>query len=273
MKKTFSTRPLTTLARSLAEIIGAEAPALSDERNVPEINNLVAEKTANGKVDRILIYNPDALGEWFYEKYTPYYAPVEKYCSLTVPFLTANPPKTPVCFGTMFTGAAPSVHGINRYEKKLITIDSLFDSWARSGLKVALCSVENQSIPLIFAGRNIDYYLYKNDELVVKKALELIKEDRYDVIEVYNQNYDTIMHVTHPRSALALRAARTHMSSFDRLATAVEENWGAHDTFIAFSPDHGTHRTLGGFGHGDHGKFIPEDMNILHFYGVISKKK
>ena len=60
----FNTRPLTRLARSWANVIGAEAPLQSDTENVPEIEELVKEKTASGKVDRMLIYNPDAIGEW-----------------------------------------------------------------------------------------------------------------------------------------------------------------------------------------------------------------
>ena len=68
-KMEFNKRPLTRLARSLANIIGAEAPRQSDKENVPEIEVLVKAKTKTGKVDRLLIYNPDALGEWYYEKY------------------------------------------------------------------------------------------------------------------------------------------------------------------------------------------------------------
>ena len=73
-KMEFNKRSLTTLARSLANVIGAEAPIQSDVENVPEIEEMVKAKTANGKVDRMLIYNPDAIGEWYYEKYKDTFA-------------------------------------------------------------------------------------------------------------------------------------------------------------------------------------------------------
>ncbi len=272
-KMEFNKRSLTTLARSLANVIGAEAPMQSDVENVPEIEEMVKAKTANGKVDRMLIYNPDAIGEWYYEKYKDTFANVEKHTDIKVKYITANPPKTPVCFGTMFTGASPEVHGIQKYEKPVITIDTLFDSWSRSGLKVAMVAVANQSIPKIFAGRDIDYYLMPYDKQVVEKALELIKEDKYDVIEVYNQEYDDVMHMTHPESIPAKRASRHYVESFDKLMNAVDEYWQEHDTFVAFSTDHGTHRMFFGLGLGMHGSDIPKDRNIVHFYGIKPKTK
>ena len=42
----------------------------------------------------------------------------------------------------------------------------------------------------IFLGRDIDYYLLPDDAAVTEKGLELVKEDRYDLIVVYNQEYD-----------------------------------------------------------------------------------
>ena len=229
----------------------------------------MVEKKAKGKIDRMLIYNPDAIGEWFYEKYKPLFKSVEDNTDIKVPYLTAFPPKTPVCFATMFSGATPEVHGIMKYEKPVLKIDTLFDSWTRSNLKVAMVAVANQSIPKIFAERNIDYFLLKNDKAVIEKALELIKEDDYDIIEVYNQEYDDSMHRTHPQSKKSMRAARNYVESFDKMIVQIKENWKNHNTFTAFSTDHGTHRTF--FGLGMHGKNIPYDMNIVHFYGIIPK--
>lgn len=261
---------LTALARTLSNIIGAEAPMLSDTNTVAPIERLVSDKTATGKVDRMLIYNPDAIGEWIYLKYKHLFGAVIDNTDITVKYTTAFPPKTPVCFATMFTGANPDVHGIVRYTKPVLVVDTLFDSLRRSNLKVAMVAVANQSIPRIFAERDIDYYLLPYDNEVIDKALELIAEDRYDVIEVYNQEYDDAMHRSHPESAKALRAIEHYAHSFKRLCSATETHWKAHDTFIAFATDHGTHRAF--FGLGMHGKNIPKDMEIVHFYGVQSKK-
>lgn len=54
------------------------------------------------------------------------------------------------------------------------------------------------------------------------------------------------------------------------LAEAVKKHWSEHNTFMTFAPDHGTHREW--YGLGQHGKNIPEDMNLTHLYGVNVKK-
>ena len=269
MKNVFNDFSLTNLAGTLCEIIGARRPKESTGE-VPAIRELV-EKKAGGKVDRMLLYNPDAVGEWVYEKYYDLFPNVRKYTDISVDFLTAFPPKTPVCFATMYTGAPPAVHGIQRYEKPVLKVDTLFDALPDSGKKVAMVAVANQSIPRIFAQRNIDYYLMKYDDEVVEKALELIPQDKYDVIEVYNQEYDDKMHRSWPTSRIAVEALRHYNESFGKLMASVSENWKNHDTFVAFSTDHGVHKPL--FGLGAHGKNIPKDMNIRHFFGVIPRSE
>lgn len=265
----FNDRPLTDLVGSLCDAIGARRPE-NATGSVPEIKDLV-DKKGGGRVDRMLLYNPDAVGQWIYEKYYDLFPNVRKYTDISVDFLTAFPPKTPVCFATMYTGAQPAVHGITRYEKPVLRVDTLFDALPDSGKKVAMVAVANQSIPRIFAERNIDYYLMKYDQEVIEKALELIKEDKYDVIEVYNQEYDDKMHRSWPTSRIAVNALVHYNASFGRLMEAVERNWTGHDTFVAFSTDHGVHKPL--FGLGAHGKNIPKDMNIRHFFGVLPKEK
>ncbi len=272
MEKKFNSIPLTRFAATIAEVSGTEKPAQADSAKVPEILSLVKEKTGNNTVDKLLVYNPDAIGMEFYFRYKDkIFGGLDELTDLSVDFLTAVPPKTPVCFATMFTGADPSVHGINRYEKPVLTVDTLFDAWARAGKKVALVSKGGQSIPRIFANRNIDYFITNSDEESVNKGIELIASDKYDVIEVYNQEYDDMLHVTYPRSYFCKRAAKHYVSSYKKLNEAVEKYWGNYSSLVTFSPDHGAHR-IGGFLIGTHGKVIPSDMNIRHFFKVYGGK-
>lgn len=262
----FNSIPLTGFAESVAQITGVEAPEFA-KTNVPEINALVREKTGKDTVDRAVIYNPDAIGQWFADKHTDIMEPVTAIAQLRVPYLTSFPPKTPVCFGTMFTGATPEEHGIRSYDKHLLTTDSLFDRWSAAHKKVALVSVAGQSIPILFAERKIDYFLTSSDRTATEKALELIASKEYDIIELYNMEYDSVMHATYPESRLALNAARHHAATFAELYKAVKENYKGYDTFMAFSPDHGVHREW--YGLGNHGKNITKDMNIYHYYLVV----
>ena len=264
----FNDFSILNLAKTLADITGVEPPQHA-KGGVDAITSLVKQKTGKNTVDKMLIYNPDAVGQWVYEKYFDLFPAVRENTDIAVDYLTVYPPKTPVCFASMFSGASPDIHGITKYEKPVLTIDTLFDAWARGGKKVALVSVAGQSMPKIFAGRNIDYFLMPYDNGVIKKALELIEGDKYGIIEVYNQEYDDKMHLTHPESKLALKALKNYNNSFNALCQGVKKYWASYDTFIAFAPDHGVHKSPVGLG--THGKNIPKDMNIRHFYGVCSK--
>ena len=46
----------------------------------------------------------------------------------------------------------------------------------------------------IFLERNMDYFIYDTVAEVNAKAAEIIMEDKYDFVAVYNKNYDFVMH-------------------------------------------------------------------------------
>ena len=113
---------LTHYAATVSKIMGMEAPALADaplDWAVGAMKDLCKEG-----YDRLFIHNPDAVGMWLWRKYPDAFAPVLKNTQLTVPFKSVMPSVTPVCFGTMYTGAEPAVHGIQKYEKPVIKIDT-----------------------------------------------------------------------------------------------------------------------------------------------------
>ena len=147
----------------------------------------------------------------------------------------------------------PAVHGIQSYTKPQITIDSLFDALHRAGKKVALVTVENSSMDLIFRGREIDYYPMPYDGEATKKGLEFIKEDRYDVVVVYNQEYDDMIHDTVPESPQAMAAVDHHIEAFTRLTAAVREHWADSISLVVWATDHGNH--IDWDGHGNHGEY------------------
>ena len=264
--------PLTRIASTLATLSGTEKPISADENRLEELISLVQNKTGKPTVEKLLIYNPDAIGQEFFTRYEDkIFAPLKELTDVQIKLRTAVPPKTPVCFATMFTGASPEVHGIQHYEKPVVKIDTLFDAWARAGKKVALISKANQSIPRIFAERNIDYFITNGDEESVNKAVELIASDEYDVIEVYNQEYDDMLHATHPNSFFCKRAAKRYVKSYEKLNDAVKKHWKNHSALVSFSPDHGAHRAYKIL-LGTHGKEIPSDMNIIHFFKIYGGK-
>ena len=179
------------------------------------------------------------------------------------------PSVTPVCFASMYTGAMPDVHGIQAYVKPVLTTDTLFDAAIRAGLKPAIVSTAGDSISKIFLERPMDYFIYDTVDEVNAKAEALIAEDAYDILVIYDGNYDSTMHRYAPESEEALAALRANAAQFDKFCALTRQHWAAHDTLIAFAPDHGCHPIDGGLG--SHGLDMPEDMLITHFYGAQPK--
>jgi len=260
---------LTGLCATLADALGVERPAQA-QPPIAQLASLVARSTESGHVDRIFMYNPDAVAMWLYQKYTTMFDDVVKHTQLMLPMQTVMPSVTPVCFGTMYTGAYPEVHGIRKYEKPVIRIDTLFDAVIRAGKRCAIVCDTQCSMGKIFLEREMDYFHYETMEEIAEKAVELIEKDCYDLLCVYQGNYDTLMHRNGPEAEISLQQLKENVANFDRFATLIQEKWAQHDTLIGFAMDHGCHEIDGNLG--SHGLDMPEDLNIMHFYGVQPRK-
>lgn len=262
MQDVFCPLKLTGVAASLCDALGLEKPEKAD------VQIDILKKLVEGKnIDRVFMYNPDAVALWLFEKYTDIFTPVMLNSDITLPLQTVMPSVTPVCFATMYTGAEPEVHGIQSYTKPVIKTDTVFDVLIRNGKKPCIVSTGNDSMSKIFLEREMDYFIVETPDEANEKALELIKEDKYDLICVYNANYDSRMHRVGPEGDEAIDALRHNVKAYETFANAIMENWKNHKTLLGFAPDHGCHEIDGGAG--SHGLMMPEDMNIIHFYKVI----
>ena len=262
-------KSLDTLCAALSYAMGITPPecaAAPDER----LCQFVDEKFGGEKADRILMYNPDAIAQWIFEKYPEFFDVAVKRTELQLPYKTVMPSVTPVCFGTMYTGAQPSVHGIQKYEKPVIKIETIFDALIKAGKKVAIVAVPKCSIANIFLERELDYFIYPSYEQVNAKACELILEDKHDFIVVYNGNYDASMHKNGPEGILPFGELRANTRTFAMFHDMVKEHWKKHNTLIGFAMDHGCHEIDGGCG--SHGLDMEEDLNIVHLYKALPKE-
>ena len=210
------------------------------------------------------MYNPDAIGQWVYQKYPQLLKTTIKRTELEVPLCTVMPSVTPVCFGTMYTGVQPAVHGIQKYEKPALTIETIFDALIKAGKKPVIVANPNCSIGRIVLNRNTDYFLYDTTEEINAKAAELIMKDEYDFIVVYNGNYDARMHKYGPESVEALAELLANDEAFGMFSVLIERFWRKHNTLMGFAMDHGCHEIDGNCG--SHGLDMEEDLNILHLY-------
>lgn len=259
-----SAMSITGIAASVAHCMGVSPPAAAESPLKPVLEK--AERVfGNLKAERALIYNPDAVVLWLYPKYTELFSEVMLRTQLALPLRSVMPTVTPVCFASMYTGAMPEVHGIRTYVKPVLKTDTLFDALLRAGKKPAIVSTEGDSISKIFLEREMDYYILKTPEECNRKAIELMQEDRYDLITVYNGDYDAQMHRTGPESREALDTLKENAEAFASLSDAAEKYWSGRRYLTVFAPDHGCHEIDGGLG--SHGLEMEEDMNVIHFFG------
>ena len=261
---------LDRLCAALAYAMGVEPPKHAAPA-LPALTDYIDSALDGRKADRVFMYNPDAIAEWIYEKYAPLFAEADARTELRVPFRTVMPSVTPVCFGTMYTGAQPSVHGIQKYEKPVITIDTLFDALLRAGKRVALVTYGKSSLSMIFLERELDYFHYESMMEVNAKAAELILRDEHDFIVVYNGNYDSKMHKFAPESLEALSELRCNVETFATFSEMIKTHWTGHDTLVGFAMDHGCHEIDGQSG--SHGLDMPEDLNIVHLYQAYPRRE
>lgn len=262
-------RSLDTICAALCYAMGIEAPACAASAS-PELCAYVDEKLAGQKADRILMYNPDAVAQWVQEKYPQLMKEVPARTEIALPLTSVMPSVTPVCFGTMYTGAQPEVHGIRKYEKPVIRIDSIFDALIRNGKRCAIVADTNCSMGKIYLEREMDYFLYETIDEINAKAAELIMADEYDFIAVYNGNYDSLMHKFGSESIEALGELRANSHAFAELSVLVDRYWSKHNTLVGFAMDHGCHEIDGGCG--SHGLDMDEDLHIMHHFMAYPSK-
>ncbi len=255
----FNDISIDRVASSILSLLGVER----DSNMAPPIEDIVAI----GSCDRVFMYNPDAIAEWIYEAYREDFSPILKDATLNLEMLSMVPPKTPVCFASMYSGLLPDKHGIQSYTKPVLQCTTVFDVLAKMKKKCAIVSTEGDSISMIFLNRDIDYFIYKTKEECNDKAIELIKDDKYDLIVLYNGDYDWAMHRFSPEGKRTLRALRENIATYERIKKEIKKEWKGHKTALAFAPDHGCHKCYGFLG--THGMMISKDMNSRHFWTVL----
>ena len=256
---------ICSITPTVCNLLGIEPPAASEAKALAEVTG-AGLSPGSGAVTRCLIFSPDAVGTVLVRKYASLFPPVRRHAPIEVGLRSVMPPKTPVCYASMFTGARPALHGITKYVKRAPACETLFDILAREGRAAAIVAVKDSSMDMIFRGAGVDQFTESYDEAVLHRTMELIEADRHHLIVAYQQQYDDTLHRDHPESPAAMDALRRHVESFISLAAAAEAAWSKHRYLVTFSPDHGAHYDPAA-GTGTHGDDIPEDMEVTHFFG------
>ena len=259
------------LAPTVCALFGAPEPA--DNGGVPLAPVIERAKELFGaadKLEKLLIYCPDAVGEVHYGKHPELLSRVEKLADLKMLSSAIFPSVTPGCFCTIFSGSSPEVHGFKKWEQRIVTVETIFDILPAAGKSVAIVA-KDSSMARIFRDRKIDYYTVRSDEIAKRITSRLIAEDEYDVIVSYVWSFDHFGHHNGPDSPEALGALEFIVETFEEYVALTEKHWRQYDRAVIFAPDHGNHRVDEKTG--SHGKDIPEDMLVNHFYRLAGKSE
>ncbi|MBQ7639082.1 MAG: hypothetical protein IJS90_09305 [Clostridia bacterium] len=260
---------IDSVCAALCFAMGVEPPEFAAKAN-KTLSDYIEKSFGGGKCDRLFMYNPDAIASWIYEKYPFLMREAIALTTLRLPLRTVMPSVTPVCFGTLYTGAEPETHGIRRYEKPVIKIDSIFDAFIRAGKRCAIVADDGCSLSRIFLERDMDYFFYDTEPEINAKAAELIIKDEHDFIVVYNGNYDSLMHKFSPEGTEALCELRANSEAYAMFDALIRTHWQGHNTLSGFAMDHGCHEIDGGCG--SHGLDMAEDLNIVHLYEAHKRR-
>ena len=268
----FNPVSLDTVCGALCYAMGIEPPEHAATPNEAMVK-YIDEKLGGKKLDRIFMFNPDAVAQWISEKYPQLMDGVLNHTELAVPLFSPFRPVTPVCFATMYTGAQPDVHGIAEYKKPILTVDTIFDAMIRAGKRCAIIAAATCSIGSIFLNRDVDYYFAGEAAEANAVAARLIMEDQHDFIVCYNGDYDYWQHRDGPEGLVPLATLKTNAQAFYTHQLLIKECWKNHNTLMGFAMDHGCHEINDPAKpqyKGTHYDDIPEDRNICHYYRIIS---
>ena len=146
-------------ALSLLDLSAGEKMA----QPIDEVLSAAKKEFGDSKCDRVVMYNPDAIAFWIYERFHKrYFSKLDNNTDLRLPMLSVFPPVTPVWFASMYSGLQPEEHGIQSYVKPVLKCETIFDKLLVAGKKAAIVSTEGDSISIIFLERQMDYFIYKS---------------------------------------------------------------------------------------------------------------
>lgn len=254
------------LTPTICALHGVDVPEVCGAAEIAEVVDQAQHLTEGepGMIRRTLIFCPDAVGEIQRRKYPDLLEQVERLAGMR--FLSAGvvPSVTPACYATIFSGASPQIHGIQKYDRPILAIPTIFDAFAEAGKSVAIVAVNNCSIDSIFRKRKVDYYSTRSDAIAHRITRRLIAEDEYDVIVSYYTSYDHISHKQGGYSPEAAEALAVAVEYFKTLVADTDMHWKEYPRCVTWTPDHGNH--VVDEHASSHGQNIPEDMLVNHYY-------
>ena len=260
-------RCVTSFTPTVCTLAGARIPAQCQDTPLEAVIAEAEKQLGPGeKVEKMLIFAPDACGIHLWDRFPEKMPEVESLAPLRVPIKVVMPSVTPVCFGSMYSGATPEIHGIREYAKPVLTVETIFNTFPEANLKTGIASVNGCSIDSIFRKRKITYISTTSDEESHQFTKQLMQDPAYSIVLSYVTNYDHFAHATGPFGDEALKWFFTCIDYFRECSEWLDTYWGNYNRLLVWCPDHGQHENSPG--HGTHGSDMPEDLYVYHFYSI-----
>ena len=178
---------IASLTPTVCGLFGVEPPVLAEEPMLPSIRATLRATLGERLIERCLVYCPDAVGDHVWSRFPEHAGTVSLHCPQRARVSSVIPPKTPICFASVFTGASPTRHGIRKPERPVLMCDTLFDALIRAGKRIAIVAVQNSSIDLMYRRRSLDYFSEAYDAEVTARVEGLLDRDAHDLVVVYHQ--------------------------------------------------------------------------------------
>ena len=263
---------ITSLTPTVCDLCNVRRPAQCGAEPIKAVIDAAEKELNGGKIEKMLVFAPDAVGIQLWEKFPEEQEKVESLAPIRVPIKSVMPSVTPVNFGSMYSGALPEVHGIREYAKPVLTCETLFNVFPEAGWKTTICAVNGCSIDTIFRRRPVTYISTLSDADALSFTEDILNNYSYDFILCYATDYDSVMHHTQPFAPEAISAFKTDVQSFQKLVALTDKVWKGFNRLVVWSPDHGSHLNPD-TNHGTHGADIPEDTLVYHFYRIKAAEK
>ena len=253
-------------APTLCDLFGVARPKGCEVDSLEPVMTLAAERLNRRPVQKGIIFCPDAIGDRQFKERQDDFALLLAETDYLMTGSNVLPSVTPVNFATIFSGLSPAAHGIKKYERPVLKVETIFDTFSDAGKKIALVAENDCSIDKIFRGRKIDYFSRTTNESSFQLAKQLVRQGDYDLIVCYDGGYDSTMHKAGIWADQSIAAMRDSIRRYLELAALCDECWAEYDRVAAFVPDHGSHDLP--TGHGSHGSDSDDDTIVNHAWRI-----
>lgn len=263
----YHTTPIAAMANTLAAIL-----EVKDIVGMDELTEVV-RYAYEGEAQHVVLFCPSAVGTSVLAHYDEVADKIKRIAPLRQDFVAPYPADSATSYASMFVGVTVDDKNKQAFEHafddKGEPIRSLFTECKGKRNAVVLLNEKNPCRTL-WRDTGAEVVTARSDMDVVTKAVEYIRKDCYDLIVVMVNEFDEMLHAVQLYGKRCDSAIQNHQTEFELLADAASV-YMRGNTFVGFCPDHGCHKDL--FGGGAHKSRKAEDLNVTHYFGVVSSLK